>query len=95
MAIAIVCTWFMNRLWTFGSRDPRKLAELQRYTLVSLVSAGVNYLGYAACLSALAYSGWPLRHVAAIFAASAFGSALASIVTFCLSRRYAFRPVKI
>ncbi|MDP4594062.1 MAG: GtrA family protein [Beijerinckiaceae bacterium] len=93
LAIAIICTWLMNRTWTFRSGDPRKLAELSRYSLVSLASAGVNYAVYAFCLLALGHSGFDVRAVSSIFAASAIGSGIAAAVTFILSRKFAFRGV--
>lgn len=91
IGIAIFCTWLMNRTWTFKSRDKGRATEFTRYAVVSVFSAGINYLVYAGALLVRAQAGFDVRAGLVIALASAFGSGVAALVTFVLSRKYAFR----
>lgn len=48
--VAVTACWALHRLWTFQSRDKRRLREWSRFVLVNSVGASVNYLVYAAIL---------------------------------------------
>ncbi|MGE3247191.1 MAG: GtrA family protein, partial [Beijerinckiaceae bacterium] len=74
VSIAIVCTWIMNRHWTFRSADPDRLAEFLRYGWVSLCTAGVNYLVYCAALALAPLAGFSVSDAPAIVLATVCGS---------------------
>ena len=64
---------------------------MTRYAVVSVFSAGINYLVYAGALLVCVQAGLDVRASLVIALASAFGSGVAALVTFVLSRKYAFR----
>lgn len=97
VAIAILATWVINRIWTFGSNDPDWLKEFLRYGSVSLLSAAINYGVYCAMLLIAVVVGPRMGlglqadSSALIFVATMAGSAVAAGHTFILSRWFAFR----
>jgi putative flippase GtrA len=80
-ALGALNSYTLNRRWTFRSRGPRA-PELARFLCVQAVGLGVN-LGLLAGL----VQGAGIRHVFAQLLAFP----AASIITFALSRQWAFR----
>jgi putative flippase GtrA len=73
--IAVLATWYLNRIWTFQSAantDPRK--QFRGYLTVQLCGAASNYLCYAFVLSFLALT--PLNAILAFSVGSAAGLAI-------------------
>lgn len=73
--IAVLATWYLNRIWTFQSSanaDPKK--QLRGYLAVQLCGAASNYLCYALVLSFLALT--PINALLAFSAGSAVGLAI-------------------
>lgn len=53
-SVAVVSTWLLNRLWTFGeSRSSRPLGEFLRYLAVQLTGGAVNLAIFAVVAWAL------------------------------------------
>jgi len=90
-AIAIVVTWALNRMFTFASSDPHRVAELTRYGAVSGVSAALNYAAFCIFLLAAGSFGVDVRAAGAVLAGTIAGSLLAAANTYCLSSLFAFR----
>ena len=44
---AVTATWYMNRIYTFASRDPRLLREWGRFVSANAVGGLINYATYA------------------------------------------------
>lgn len=40
--VAASSNWFLNRIWTFGSNNPRLLLEYASFFLISLIGLGIN-----------------------------------------------------
>lgn len=52
--VAVLATWWLNRVWTFAGRPGRPIAgQVTGYFAVQIIGALVNYLVYAAVLSTL------------------------------------------
>ncbi len=50
IAVAMACTWLINRSRTFGKSDRHVAAEGARYAMVGIASALFNYGVYSGCL---------------------------------------------
>jgi len=44
---AVTATWYMNRIYTFASQDPRLLREWGRFVSANAVGGLINYTTYA------------------------------------------------
>ena len=88
--IAVAVTFALNRTHTFGARNSPVLKQAGRYLLVSGAGAGVNYVGYIACLAIIGYSGHDVAQNSGLAIAVAFGSALAMGFNFLGARFFAF-----
>ena len=42
--LAATSNWFLNRLWTFESRNPKIFAEYSSFILISVTGLGINNL---------------------------------------------------
>lgn len=42
--IAASTNWFLNRIWTFESRNPEMFVEYSRFIFISLIGLGINSL---------------------------------------------------
>jgi putative flippase GtrA len=80
--VALTLTWALNRRHTFGSRDPKLIAEWSRFAGVNGLGAALNFATYSALLYAFP-SMPPLAALAA-------GSALALAFNYLGSRRFVF-----
>ena len=88
---AVVATWFLNRTFTFRSKDPRVIGEFARYGLASMVTSVFNYVIYCGALALLVQEGFaqdPDR--SAIGAGIVVGSAAGAALNFLLARFFAF-----
>ncbi|PLX36547.1 MAG: GtrA family protein [Hyphomicrobiales bacterium] len=83
VVVAVSATWGLHRVFTFRSRDPKRLGEWSRFAGVNGVGAAVNYALYAIAL-AIVPALPPL-------AALAIASAGALAVNFLGSALFAFR----
>ena len=86
-SIAVLSTWFLNRVWTFeAERSSKPLAELLRYVAVQLTGGAVNLLLYVMATLAVAdpFLGPALGLVA--------GSAEGATADYCGARFIAFAP---
>jgi putative flippase GtrA len=92
--IAVIATWFLNRTWTFRSKDPRVLSEFARYGLASVVTSVFNYAIFCGVLAALAYQGIARdTDRLSIAIGMIAGSGAAAVLNFVLSKFFAFaRP---
>jgi putative flippase GtrA len=81
-ALGALNSYTLNRRWTFRSRAPRA-PELARFVCVQAVGLGVNL----ALLAGLV-EGAGIHHVFA----QVLAFPAASIITFALSRQWAFKP---
>lgn len=89
VAIAIALTWYLNRRFTFASRDMFWRSELLRYYGVSATSAALNIAVYLVVLAiAGVLHGAPAPVL--LFAAAFAGSAVAACATYFLAARFAF-----
>ena len=84
--IAVIITWWLNRVWTFNSAAQAKpFSQLNRYILTQMLGALTNYSVYTLYLLIFyASSG----HVLAGFA---LGSAFGMVVNFLGMRRLVFK----
>lgn len=89
MMIAVAVTWWLNRIWTFRSRDPRLLREFLRYVLANLFTAACNLGIYAVVLWGASRMGFE-QSGGAIFAALVVGSGAAAVANFILSKYFSF-----
>lgn len=95
IVVAVVATWFLNRTWTFRSKDPRMIGEFARYGLASAVTAVFNYAIFCGVLAVLAHQGiaQDTDHLS-IGIGMVAGSGAAAVLNFVLSKFFAFaRPV--
>jgi putative flippase GtrA len=84
--MAVVVTWALNRVWTFGdTRDGHRKGHFQRYFAVQMVGTLANYSVYSALIGAFGTEG------RTVFLAFALGSFLGAIINFCGARYIAFR----
>ncbi len=51
LGVATLLTWRLNRIFTFDASGRRQSEEALRYTLVTLVAQGVNYLTFATLIA--------------------------------------------
>ena len=79
---ALTLTWALNRRHTFGSSDPRRLAEWSRFAGINACGAALNFTLYAALLHS-----WPWLSPLLALAA---GSALALIFNYLGTRQFVF-----
>jgi len=79
---ALTATWALNRRLTFGSHDPKRLAEWSRFAGVNGLGAVLNFTAYASLLHAV-------PGLAPLVALTA-GSALALVFNYLGSRRFVF-----
>jgi putative flippase GtrA len=93
--VAVVATWFLNRTWTFRSKDPRVIGEFARYGLASAITSVFNYAIFCGVLALLAYQGIAQdTDRLSIGAGMIAGSGAAAVLNFILSKFFAFaRPV--
>ena len=80
--LGAVNSYTLNRRWTFRSRGPRA-PELARFACVQAVGLGTNL-----ALLAVLVQGAEIGHVFA----QVLAFPAASIITFALSRQWAFKP---
>jgi putative flippase GtrA len=84
--VAVLATWVLNRVWTFGSRGTAgPLAEFARYLAVQLSGGVINVAVYAAGVLALPND--PMAPLIAL----AVGSAIALTANYVGARFIAFR----
>jgi putative flippase GtrA len=85
MSIAIFCTWWLHRHWTFATGRVRPaLPQSLLYVTIQIVSVSINFgLFSALVLTGALWRSYP------IFAAAA-GSLTAAAITYVLSRWIAF-----
>ncbi len=83
ITVALVCTWFLNRSFTFGASRHSIAVEGFRYGSVGITSAVVNYLLYSALLIS--------APMLTPFAALAFASIAAMAFSFFGYSRFVFR----
>jgi putative flippase GtrA len=84
-APAVLVTWWLNRTWTFsGASKTKPRQQLNRYALVQLIGAGVNFAMYSAWLGLFGTA--PL----AAFMAFAAGAGAGMVINFWASRKFAF-----
>jgi putative flippase GtrA len=81
-AVGALNSYTLNRRWTFHSHAP-PAPELGRFLIVQAVGLGVNLAVLAALIEVVS-----IRHIFAQLLAFP----AASVVTFALSRQWAFRP---
>jgi alpha-1,2-mannosyltransferase len=95
IVVAVVATWFLNRTWTFRSKDPRVIGEFARYGLASAVTSVFNYAIFCGVLAAFAYQGIAQdTDRLSIGVGMVTGSGAAAVLNFVLSKFFAFaRPV--
>ena len=82
---AATATWFMNRSFTFGTKQGASIAEWARFLSANSVGGLVNYGTYAALISKL-----PLVASHPILGVGA-GSVAGLVVNFTLSRHIVFK----
>lgn len=81
---AATTTWWLNRRWTFASRDPGIVQEWARFVSVNLSGGIVNYTVYAVLVALFE---WFTAHLAV---AVAIGSLSGMIVNFKGSQKLVF-----
>jgi putative flippase GtrA len=84
IATAMLCTYLINRTFTFGASTRHVAVESARYGSVGIASALVNYAVYSGLL--IAWSG--LSPYVALF----FGSAVATLFSYLGYSRFVFGP---
>lgn len=87
--LALTVTWLLNRSWTFtGGADVAPLRQYMLYTLIQLGGLAINFSAFIALIFWLPdFERLPL-------AALTLGAALAMVLTYLLSRHFAFRPLR-
>jgi putative flippase GtrA len=83
---AIVLTWWLNRLWTFESRDPGRAREFGRYLLVQIIGNGLNMAVFLTVTTLAPVDRWWAAEIGLVF-----GSAIGLVVNFVGARIFAFR----
>ena len=91
IAVAMVSTWLINRLWTFRSatagKNTRDIgAELLAYCSVQLMGAAASYAVYSVIVALTGPE--PIQLMAAVAA----GSAGALMINYVGARLFVFRP---
>lgn len=81
---AVTVTWYMNRIYTFSSQDPRLLHEWGRFVSANAIGGLMNYMTYAALVSSTGlFATYPVAAVGA-------GSLAGMLWNFTLSHRLVF-----
>ena len=84
--LAVLCTWWLNRIWTFsGSSLERPVRQLNSYLVVQIGGALSNYLMYILVIQAFG----PARIVA--FSGFVLGSFVGMFINFSGARYVVFR----
>lgn len=83
--VALLATWYLNRVWTFRRRDQKPLGQSARYVLVQCCGAALNLAIYAAVIAL----GPPLLARVPILAL-AIASGVAMVVNYLGARRWVF-----
>ena len=87
--VAVLATWWLNRIWTFAAADrTRPQRQLRLYFGVQLIGALSNFAVYSAIL--LMIEPTPLNALAALAVGSFFGM----FINFTGSRLFIFRPAE-
>lgn len=87
--LAVLTTWWLNRLWTFSTADKsRPKRQLRLYFGVQLVGAVSNFAVYSAVLMMIAPT--PANALGALAVGSFFGM----FINFAGSRFFIFKPVR-
>ena len=61
---AVTATWYMNRVYTFSSQDPRLLREWGRFVSANAIGGLINYATYALLVSTVVlFSNHPIAAV--------------------------------
>ncbi len=81
---AVLVTWWLNRVWTFQSREASPGREASTYFLVQIVGALTNFAVYSAVLAVIA----PTAANAVL--ALAAGSAVGLVVNFAGAKLLVF-----
>lgn len=88
--VAVLATWWLNRIWTFAAADrTRPQRQLRLYFGVQLIGALSNFAVYSAIL--LMIEPIALNALAAL----AIGSFLGMFINFTGSKLCIFKPVQI
>ena len=84
-AVAVLCTWLLNRTWTFkDSATDNHAREYSIYMIIQSIGASLNFAIYSACIFANEiFLSYPI-------AALAIGSICAMFFNFAAMRRFAF-----
>jgi putative flippase GtrA len=81
---AVTATWYMNRIYTFASQDPRRLREWWRFVSVNAVGALINFTIYALLVSMIGlFASYPVAAVGA-------GSVAGLLWNFIMSHQLVF-----
>ena len=82
---AVTTTWFLNRIFTFGSRDRELLKEWTRFASANSVGGAINYATYALLVWQIPFiAEYPVNGVAA-------GSLAGLIWNFAVSRKFVYK----
>lgn len=85
--VAVLVTWWFNRLWTFDGSDRAKpVSQLRKYLTVQITGALCNYGVYSVYLGVFE----PTRDYAMI--GFALGSAVGMVINFLGARVLVFKP---
>lgn len=84
IAAAMLCTYVINRTFTFGASHRRVSVEGARYGGVGIASALINYAVYSLCLIVLP--------TISPFLAVILGSGSATVFSYLGYSRFVFRP---
>mgnify|MGYP001820828744 FL=1 len=62
---AVTATWYMNRIYTFSSKDTRLLHEWGRFVSANAIGGLINYAAYALLVSTIGlFASYPIIAVA-------------------------------
>jgi putative flippase GtrA len=88
-AIAVLCTWLLNRIWTFKDKaTDNRTREYSIYLIIQSIGASLNFAIYSACIFVNdIFLSYPI-------AALAIGSICAMFFNFAAMRRFAFTGSK-
>mgnify|MGYP001815252739 CR=1 FL=1 len=76
---AVKATWYMNRIYTFATRDPRLLREWGRFVSANAVGGLINYATYALLVTTVGlFASHPIAAVGVGSAAGLMWNFLAS-----------------